>query len=114
MVGTWVVGTWVVGSGFEVYFEGIDEGEEPGEEFLVDGVAVVGVEGGAGLELHDSSELVALRSRRDVDADEGFNEAGDLALKGADLADDMLLLILGDGGLPPEGEGVDDHAEIVK
>lgn len=44
----------------EVDFHRVDEGQEPGEELLVDGVGVVGLEGGAVGELHDAAELVAL------------------------------------------------------
>ncbi len=82
----WVPAAWLE---FEVYFEGIDERHEPGEELLVDGVIVVGVEGGAVGELHDAAELIALRARGDVGSDEGFDETGDLALQGADFGDDV-------------------------
>ena len=98
---------------FEVYFEGIDERHEPGEELLVDGMVVVGVEGGAVGELHDAAEFIALRAGRDVGADQGFDEAGDLALQGADFGDDVGLLLGGDVGFPAEGEGVDDHGDSV-
>ncbi len=54
---------------------------------------VVSVEGGAIGELHDASQLVTLRARRDVLADESFDEAGNLSLQRADLPDDVLLLI---------------------
>ena len=45
---------------FEVYFHGIDERQEPGEELLVDGMSVVGVVCGAVGELHETAELIAL------------------------------------------------------
>ena len=83
----WVPAAWLE---FEVDLEGIDERHQPGEQLLVDGVIAVGVEGGAVGELHDASEFVSLRARRDVGADEGFDEAGDLALQGADLGDDVV------------------------
>ena len=79
---------WVRCLEFEVYFEGIDEWHQPGEKFLVDGVVVVGIEGGTVGEFHDSSQFVTLGAWRDVRADEGFYEAGDLALQGADFGDD--------------------------
>ena len=103
-------GLW---SEFEVDLEGIDERHQPGKQLLVDGMIVVGVEGGAVGELHDSAELVALGTRGDVGPDEGFDEAGDLSLQGADLVDDVLLLLVGDAGFPAEGEGMDDHADSV-
>jgi hypothetical protein len=52
-----------LGSEFEVYLQGIDERKEPGEQLLVDGMSVVGVEGGAVGELHDTAELIALAAR---------------------------------------------------
>jgi hypothetical protein len=79
----------------------------------VDGVVVVGVEGGAVGELHDSAQFVALRAGRDVGADEGFDEAGDLALQGADFGYNAGLLLGSDVGFPAEGEGMDDHEDSV-
>ena len=98
---------------FEVYFEGIDERHQPGEKFLVDGVVVVGIEGGTVGEFHDPAQFVTLGAWRDVRADEGFYEAGDLALQGADFGDDARLLLGGDAGFPAEGEGMDDHGNSV-
>ena len=100
-------------SGFEVDLDGIDEGHQPGKQLLVDGMVVVGVEGGAVGELHDAAELVSLRARGDVDADVGFGEAGDLSLERANLLHDALLLGFGDVGLPAKGERMDDHAASV-
>jgi hypothetical protein len=97
----------------EVDFEGFDEGEEPSEQLLVDGVVVVGIEGVTVGELHDSAQFVTMGAGRDVVADVGFDETGDLALQGPDLANDALFLIFSDSGFPAECEGVDDHEEIV-
>ena len=74
---------------------------------------VVGVEGGAIGELHDAAQLVSLRARRDVDADVGFGEAGDLSLECANLLNDALFLGFGDVGLPAKGESMDDHVASV-
>ena len=81
-------------SDFEVDLKRIDEGHQPRQQLLVDGMVVVGFEGGAIGELHYASKLVSLRSRRDVVADESFDEAGDLTLKSPDLPDDVLFLQL--------------------
>ena len=79
----------------------------------MNGMVVVGVEGGSVGELHDAAEFVSLRAGRDVDADGGFEQAGDLALKRAYLLKDALLLLFRHGGLPAKGEGMDDHAASV-
>jgi hypothetical protein len=100
-------------SGFEVDFERVDEGHEPGEEFLVDGVRRVGYERGAAFEFHDASEFVSLGARGDVFADPCFKESGDASLEVADCDDGALLLFRRDGGFPAEGEGVDDHEGIL-
>ena len=100
-------------SEFEVDLEWIDKRHQPGKQLLVDGMAVVGVEGCPVSELHHATKLVSLRTRRDIRSDEGFDEAGDLALQSAYLLNDMLLPIVGDARLPPEGKCMDDHAPSV-
>ena len=79
----------------------------------MDGVGVVGGEGLLVGELHYASEFVALGARGEVGADIGFEEAGDLSLEGADFGLDAEFLLGGDVGFPAEGEGVDDHRDIV-
>jgi len=100
-------------SDFEVDLKRIDEGHQPRQQLLVDWVVVVGFEGGAIGELHYASKLVSLRSRRDVVADESFDEAGDLTLKSPDLPDDVLFLLLGNFGFPAKREGMNDHEASV-
>jgi len=79
----------------------------------VDGMGVVGVEGGPVGELHYAAECVALRAWGKVRPDVGFEQAGDLSLQGADFGLGAELLFLGDAGFPVEGEGVDDHGAIM-
>jgi hypothetical protein len=69
----------------------------------------VGVEGGAVGELHYAAECVALRARRKVGPDVGFEETGDLSLQGADFGLGAEFLFFGDVGFPAESEGVDYH-----
>ncbi len=100
-------------SDFEVDLKRIDEGHQPSQQLLVDGMVVVGFEDGAVGELHHASKLVTLRAGRDVLADEGFDEAGNLTLKGPDLANDVLFLLLGNLGFPAKREGMNDHQASV-
>ena len=100
-------------SEFEIDLERIDKRHQPGKQPLVNGMVVVGVEGRPVSEFHHAAKLVSLRTRRYIDPDEGFNEPGDLSPKGANLLNDVLLLILGDVRLPAEGKCVDDHAPSV-
>ena len=100
-------------SEFEIDLERIDKRHQPGKQLLVNRMVVVGVEGCTVSEFHHAAKLVSLRTRRYIDPDEGFNEPGDLSPKGANLLNDVLLLILGDVRLPAEGKCVDDHAPSV-
>ena len=77
------------------------------------GVAAVGFEGGAVVELHNAPEFVSLGPGRDVLANPGLEQAGYLALESADGDNHLLLLIGGDTGLPAEGEGMNDHGDIL-
>jgi hypothetical protein len=100
-------------SDFEVDLKRIDEGHQPSQQLLVDGMVVVGFEEGAVGELHHACELVSLRAGRDVVADEGFDEAGDLTLKSLDLPDNVLFLLLSNTGFPAKREGMNDHEASV-
>jgi hypothetical protein len=100
-------------STFEIDLDGLDEGHEPGEEFLVHGVAAVGFEGDAVFELHDASELVSLGAGGDILANPGLEQARYLTLELADGDDHVLLLIGCDTGLPAEREGMDEHGDIL-
>ncbi len=53
----------------------------------MDGADHVGVEGGLVGELHGAAELVAVRAGGDVDAGEGVEQAGGLALEGEDVGE---------------------------
>lgn len=100
-------------SEFEIDLKRIDKRHQPGKQLLVDGMAVVGVEGRPVSEFHDAAELVSLRTWRDIDPYEGFDEAGDLPLQGPNLLNNALLLLIGDARLPAESKCVDDHAASV-
>lgn len=91
----------------------IDEGHQPSQQLLVDGVVAVGIERGSISELHDAAKLVVLRARRDVVADQGFDEPGNLPLQSPYLLKSVVFLFRGDSGLPAKGEGMDDHAASV-
>jgi hypothetical protein len=101
------------GSEFEVYLHGVDERQEPGEELLVDGMSVVGVEGGAVGELHEAAELIALAAGRRVEAGGRIENARDSGFEAVDLFEDALLLLFGDALFPAEGEHVDEHGNSV-
>jgi hypothetical protein len=79
----------------------------------VGGVVVIEDVGGAAGEAHDATKLVAMAARRGVVADEGFEQAGDLALECADCVGGLRLLSLGGAIFPAEGEAVDEHADSV-
>src|SRR5580704_3139495 len=64
------------GSTLEIDLDRLDEGLEPGEELLVHGVAAVGLEGCAVVELHNAPEFVSLGAGRDVSANPGLEQAG--------------------------------------
>jgi hypothetical protein len=64
------------GSGFEVDLYRLDERDEPGEEFEMDGMGIVGVHRGAVGELHDTGKLVPQRTGREVDADVRLEDPG--------------------------------------
>jgi hypothetical protein len=91
----------------------IDEGHQPSQQVLVDGMFAVGVEAGSIGELHDASKFVILRARRDVMTDQRLDEAGDLPLKGSDLPESVVFLLGGYLGSPAKGEGMNDHAASV-
>ena len=42
-----------------------------------------------------------------------MKDAGNLRLQGVDFGEDALFLLVGDAGLPLEGEDVDEHALSV-
>ncbi len=77
------------------------------------GVAAVSFEGGAIVELHNAAELVSLGAGRDVLANPGLEQAGYLALESPYRDNHLLLLIGCDAGLPAEGEGMNDHGDIL-
>src|SRR3982074_247481 len=97
----------------EVQFHGIDEGQEPGEELLVDGMGVVSIVCSAVGELHDAAELIALAAGGSVKAGGGIQDAGNVLLETVDLVEDALLLLPGDCWLPAEREHVDEHGISV-
>lgn len=94
--------------GAKIQFDGVDQGDEPGEEGLVGGMLDVGVERGLIFELHDAAEGVALAARRNVGADVGLEKAGDFSLECGDVCCGFLFLRVGGVGLPLEGEDVED------
>lgn len=96
----------------EVDVDGFNEGCKPGEELLVEGADGVSVQGGAVGELHDGSEVVALRAGGEVVTGICFDQAGDLALKGEDLGEGAVFVGLGGFGFPAENEDVDDHGSV--
>ena len=100
------------GLDFEVDVDGFNEGCKPGEELLVEGADGVSVQGGAVGELHDGSEVVALRAGGEVVTGICFDQAGDLALKGEDLGEGAVFVGLGGFGFPAENEDVDDHGSV--
>ncbi len=100
-------------SEFEVDLERIDKRHQPGKQLLVDGMIVVGIEGRSVSELHHTAKLISLRTRRDVDPDQSFDEARNLSLESANLPNNAPLLIVGGVGLPAEGKCMDDHAASV-
>jgi hypothetical protein len=100
-------------SDLEVDLKRIDEGHQPSQQLLVDGVIVIGFEDGAVGELHHASKLVSLGAGRDVVADQRLDEARNLALKGLDLTDSVFFLLGRNLGLPTKGEGMDDHGASV-
>jgi hypothetical protein len=94
---------------FEVDFDGVDQGHEPGEKFLVDGVRAVIVQRGAVSEFHHAAEFVALAAGGDIFPDEGFEQSGDLSLHSGDFRGDALFLFCGDVGAPAKRKHVDEH-----
>jgi hypothetical protein len=92
----------------KIQFDGVDQGDQPGEEGLVGGMLDVGVERGLTFELHDAAEGVALAAGRNVGADVGLEKAGDMALECGDVFCGFLFLRVGGVGLPLEGEDVED------
>ena len=100
-------------STLEIDLDRLDEGQKPGEELLVHGVAAVGFEGCAVVELHNAPEFVSLGAGRDVLANPGLKQAGYLALELADGDHHVLLPVGCDTGLPPECEGMNDHGDIL-
>jgi hypothetical protein len=100
-------------STFEIDLDGLDEGQEPREEFLMHGVAAVGFERDTVFELHNASEFVTLGAGGEILAHPGLEQAGYLTLELADGVDHVLLLIGCDTGLPAEREGVDEHGDIL-
>jgi hypothetical protein len=101
------------GSTLEIDLDRLDEGQKPGEELLVHGVAAVGFEGGAIIELHNAPEFVSLGAGRDVLANPGLEQARYLALELADGDHHVLLPVRCDTGLPAECEGMNDHGDIL-
>ena len=75
----------------------------------MDGARKVGFERGAVGEFHGGSDGEAVREPGEVVADVGFEQAGDLALEGADVGEDALDLVWRDLRLEAEVEGMDDH-----
>jgi hypothetical protein len=102
-----------IDSDLEVNLKTIDEGHQPSQQLLMDGMLVVGVEDGMVGELHDASKLVSLRAGRDVVADQRLDEAGNLTLQGLNLPDGVFFLLLCDAGLPTKSEGMNDHEASV-
>ena len=100
-------------SDFEVYFEGIDQWNEPGEKLKMNGMIRVGVQGLAVSKLHDAAEFIALGSRREVGSDVGFEDGGDLEMELVDLVVSALFLSFCGSGFPVETKSVDDHGGIV-
>ena len=76
----------------------------------MDGMAAVRLERLPVAELHYSAEFVALRSRRDVLSDPGFDEAGNLTLQLPDFCNHVMFLLGGHSRFPAKGEGMDEHA----
>ena len=79
----------------------------------MDGVGIVGVEGGAVSELHEAAKPVALCAGRTVKAGGRVQDTGDLSLQSGYLFEYALLLLLGDAWFPAEGEHVDEHGDSV-
>ena len=100
-------------SDLEVDLKRIDEGHQPRQQLLVDGMVVIGLEGGSIGEFHDTSKFVILRARRDVMTDQHLDEARDLTLQGSDLLESSVFLLGGDAGLPTKSKGMNDHKASV-
>ena len=103
-----VVGRFGLGH-FEVDFDGIDQGHKPGEKFLVGRMRAVIIQRGAVGEFHHAAKFVALAAGRNIFADEGFEQAGDLPLECSDFDGDAFFLICGDVGAPAKCKHVDEH-----
>ena len=97
-------------SDFEINLERIDERHQPVKQLQVHRMCVVGLKRSAVLELHDTAELIPLRTGRDIDAHRGLEHARDLSLQRSDLIDGALLLVVGYVRFPAEGKRMDDHA----
>ena len=95
-------------SGLEIKFQSVNQRHQPGDQGHVGRVGLVRLEGGAIGEAHDAAEGVALAAWGKVVAHVGSNEAGDDALKGANLLLGLVSLLLRGDGFPAEGEGVDE------
>ena len=101
------------GSDFEVYFEGFDQWNEPGEKLEMDRVRCVGIQRIMVCKLHDAAELITLGSRREVGSDVGFEDAGNLGVEFVDFVVGSLFLSFGGSGFPAKTKSVDDHEGIV-
>ena len=88
------------GSDFEVYFEGFDQWNEPGEKLEMDRVRCVGIQRIMVCKLHDAAELITLGSRREVGSDVGFEDAGNLGVEFVDFVVGSLFLSFGGSGFP--------------
>ena len=100
-------------SQLKVDLEGIDQRHQPSKQLLMNRMVVIGVERRAIRKLHHAAKLISLRTRRDIDPNEGFDEAGDLPLQGPNLLNNVLLLLIGDARFPAKGKCMDDHAASV-
>jgi hypothetical protein len=79
----------------------------------MNGMPAVSVERCSVRELHRAAKFVTLGTRRNVDADPSFQQAGNLALQCANLRDRASLLVLAYARLPSKSKSMNDHASIV-
>jgi hypothetical protein len=75
----------------------------------MNGMTVVSVAGGGVGEFHGAAEFVALSAGRNVEADPGFEDFGDLLLELADFGNDLVFLRHSDVGLKSKRKHVDEH-----
>ena len=102
-----------IGSGFEVDLDRFDEGHQPSQQLLVNGVVVVSRKDLAIRELHYTAKSVALGTRRKVVANENLGQPRYLPLKCLYLSHGAILLSFIYVGLPAKQKCMDYHARSL-